>query len=162
VTGQDKAEGQIRCVPDADSDRHQRLLGCTAVVADLKDGCGSGEIETVMHWASKAESLAEAAGAGGKKPVRRVRGKAAICGHQIQSGDRLKCAKKNTASEALGLAANVHAEVHAIDSVEVGVTGGAEEDGIARGWSAMRVGGWIGLGVVRAKISLDLDDATCN
>ena len=159
MTGQDETQGQIRCMPDTDADRDKRLLRWAAVVAELKDGRGGSEIETVMRGSSESQCLTESAGAGGQQAVRRLRVKTAICRHQVQAHHWFERPEEDRACEALGFTADVHAEMHAIDSVEVGVPGGAEEDGVARGRSAMGVRGPVRRIVVGAKVSLYFHDA---
>lgn len=88
-----------------------------------------------------------------------VSGEAAICGHEIQADDGFERAQEDTACDAFSFAADVRAEMKAVDLVEIRVSGGTEEDCVAGSESAMRMGGRIWLRVVRAEVGLDLDDA---
>ena len=110
-------------------------------------------------WAGEAQRLASRPGPEVSSRWAALGGKAAIRGHQVHAGDRLQRAQQHAACVALGFAADVHAEVSAVDGVDIGVPGRAEENLVARSGSAMRVGGRVGRVVVRAQVGLDFDDA---
>lgn len=92
--------------------------------------------------------------------MRGTRREAAILRHAVETGYRFESTEQHASGKAIGLAADVHAVVHAVDGVDIGMAGGTEEDLVPRRGSAMRVGGGIGRVVVRAEIGLDLDDAS--
>ena len=82
----------------------------------------------------------------------------AIAGHLRDAHDGFEGADEHAAGKAVLFATDIHAEVLAIDGVDVGVAGGTEEDLIARSGSAVRVRGGVRNGVVRSEIGFDFDD----
>ena len=116
-----------------------------------------------MAVAGEAEGLREAAGTGGE--LAGVCGalwrgwEAAVGGHLGKAEKGLKGAQKDAPGQACGLAGDVHAEVAAVDGIDIGVSGGAEEGAVARGGAAMGVGGGVGRQMVRAKVGLGFHDA---
>ncbi len=144
---------------DSDSHCDEGILNGTAIVAHLKNRVGDGEVKTIMFGAGQIQSLAETAGTGSEQPVWCVSSEAAICGHEVQSGDWFERAEEDAAGEAFGFATDVHAEMKAVDLVDIRMSGGAEEDCVAGSETAMRMGGRIWLRVVRAEVGLDLHDA---
>lgn len=157
---QDKPKRQVCGVPDSDSNGDEWVLNGTTVVTHLKRRAGNCEIKAVMFGPREVQSLAEAAGARGEQPMWRVGRQAAICSHEVQPGDRFKGTEQDAAGEPFGFATDVHAEMKAVDLVDIRMPGGAEEHRVSRRWSAMRVGGRVWLLVVRTEISLDFDDAS--
>jgi hypothetical protein len=92
--------------------------------------------------------------------MRRVGWDVAICRHKVDPGDRFKRAQQNGAGEARGFATDVHAEVKAVNLVDVRMSSGAKEDlGAGRGPS-MRMGSAIRLRVVGPEVGFELDDAS--
>ena len=71
-------------------------------------------------------------------------GEAAEAGHRCRGLDGLEGADEDAAGLALGLAGEVQAVVHAVDEVDVGEAGRAEEDGVAGGLADEAVGGGVG------------------
>lgn len=164
MAGEDKAEGPVGGFLDADAGGDEGCGDGEGVFADLQRGAGAGDVKAVVGGARDAESLAEAAGAGGELAEKRacgmgMRGQAAVDGHLIEAGERLEGADKDAAGLAFGFAGDVEAEVFSVDGVDVGVAGAAEEDGVARGDAAVGVGSGVGWSVVGAEVSFDLDDA---
>jgi hypothetical protein len=80
----------------------------------------------------------------------------------MEAGYGFESADEDAAGEVVGFAGDVHAEVAAVDGVDVGVPGGAEEDLIAGSGAAMGVGGRVGRGAVGAEVGFGLDDAACH
>lgn len=156
-------EGRIGWI-DADPRSRHGLLHRESIIANLEAGAGRGEIEAVVAGADDGERLAEAAGA-----RRELRGeaagqgtgpvKAAVADHLLDSRDWLQGTNEHATGLAFGFAGDVHAEVAAVDGVDVGVTGVAEEDFVARSGATMGVGSGVDGVVVGAKVGFDLDDA---
>ena len=119
-----------------------------------------GDVKSVVAKTREAESLAEAARAGGEQARSGVLRKATIGSHASEAGDGFEGADEDAAGMAFDFATNVHAVVTAIDGVNIGVSGGAEENEVARGGTAMRMGGWIGRGVVGTEVGFDFDDSS--
>lgn len=163
MAGQGKAQGQIDGVADADAGRNEDLCDGEAIVADLEGRGGPEQVQAVVRGAGESERLAEASGAAGELTgghfLVRFGGESAIGSHLRESQNGFKGAEEDAAGLALGLAADVHAEVSAIDGVDVGVAGGAEEDAVAWGGAAMGVRRGVGRLVVRAEVSLHLHNA---
>jgi len=80
---------------------------------------------------------------------------AASLGHFVDAGERFEGAEENAAGAAFGFAGNVEAVVGAVNEVNVGMAGRAEQDGIARSLT----GGGVGGGIIFAEIGFDFDDA---
>ena len=80
---------------------------------------------------------------------------AASLGHFFYAGERFEGAEQDASGAAFGFAGDVEAVVVAVDEIDVGVAGWAEEDGIAGG----EAGGGVGGGIVLAEIGFDFDDA---
>ena len=154
-----ETERQIGGVADADAGRNEDMAHAKAVVAHLERRGRIKEIEAVVRGPREAERLAEAAGAGGEQVRSGVGRKAAVAGHPIETCEWVKRANEDAAPKARCFARDVHAVVAAVDEVEIGVAGGAEENAIARSGAAMRVGGGVGARIVRAEVGFDLDDA---
>jgi hypothetical protein len=76
-------------------------------------------------------------------------------GHFFYAGERFQGAEQDASGLAIGFAGDVEAVVSAIDEIDVGVAGWAEEHGIAGG----EAGGGVGGGIVLAEVSFDFDDA---
>ena len=79
----------------------------------------------------------------------------ASVGHLFDAKERFEGAKEYAAGFAFALAGDVQAVVIAVDEVNVGVAGRAEEHGIAGGIA----GGGVGSGIVLSEVSFDFDDA---
>jgi hypothetical protein len=101
--------------------------------------------------------LREASGAGGQFEEVGVAsyGVASSFGHPVNAGERFEGADQDASGLAFGFAGDIEAVVIAIDEIDIGVTGRAEEDGVAGGASD----GGVGRGVVCAEISFHFDDA---
>lgn len=159
VAGDGEAEGPVDGVADADAGSDEGVGEAEAVVADLQGRAGTGGIEAVVGGAGEAEGLAETAWAGGDQTRGRAGLEAAVGEHLLDSGDGLKGAEEDAAGLARDFTAEVHAEVHSVDGVDVSVAGGTEEDLVARRGTAEGVGGRVRRGVVRAEIGFDFYDA---
>ena len=144
---------------DADARRNQDLGGRNAVVTQLKRRAAVEQVKAVVGDARKPESLAQAAGAGGKLAGRGGGRQAAIHSHRLDAGQGFQRAEEDTASLPVDLATHVHAKVAAVDGVDVGVACGAEENGVPGSGAAERVGSGVGRGVVRPQVAFSLDNA---
>ena len=169
MVGENEAEGPVDGLLDADAGSDEGRCDREAVIANLERGVRVGEVDAVVGGADEAEGLAEAAGSGGKlagEPVgKRLRLRTgevegAVAGHLLNAGDGLEGAQKDAAGLAFCFAGDVHAEVAAVDGVDVGVAGVAEENQIARSGTAMGMGCGVGRGVMGAEIGFGFNDAT--
>src|SRR2546423_15438622 len=77
-------------------------------------------------------------------------------GHWFDAGDWLQGTNKDAPSVSFGKAGDIQAIVDAIDEINIGVSGRAEEDLVARRAACGGVGGRI----VRTQIGFDLDDSS--
>ena len=84
-----------------------------------------------------------------------VGGEAAEVGHCLDAVDGGDGADEDSASLAGEMGGCVEAVVHAVDEVDVGVAGWAEEGEVVGGEAAEGVGGGVG----EAEVGLDLGDA---
>ncbi len=75
--------------------------------------------------------------------------------HFYQANQRFESAEKDGAGLAFPLARNVEAIVIAVDEINVGVAGRAEQDGGAGGVA----GGGVGRGIALSEVGLNFDDA---
>jgi hypothetical protein len=153
---------------DPDPGGGHRLFHDGPIVANLEAGAGRGEVEAVVAGAEDGECLAEAAGAGGE-----LRGEtggegagqvvvpveAAVVDHLLDSRDWLEGTNEDAAGLSFGFAGYVHAEVAAVDGVDVGVPGVAEEDLVAGSGAAVSVCGGVDGVIVGAEVGFNLDDA---
>ena len=126
-----------------------------AVLGEGESGAGEGKVEAVVSGAGDGHGLAEASGAGGEQARTGIGRKVAAAGHGGESGDGFEGADEDAAGFAVRLAGDIEAVIHAIDEVNVGMAGRAEEDSIAGGFSGEGVGGR----VVGAEVGFDFDDA---
>jgi hypothetical protein len=160
MAGEGKTQRPVYSVLDTDAGCDNDIGDDKSVIANLERGNTPGDIESVVAEAREAEGLAEAAGSGGEQARSGVLWKAAIGSHAREAGYRFERTDKDAARKALDLATDVHAVITAVDGVNIGVPGRTEEDEVARGGTAMRVGGWIGRDVVGAEVGFDFDDSS--
>ncbi len=113
---------------DADAGCDDDASDRRAIVTQLERRCGIKEVKAIVDGAGNAERLTKPAGAAGKPGQRGSGGEAAIVGHGIKAGERLKRAEQDTAGASRGLAGDIHAEVAAIDRVDIGVRGRPKEN----------------------------------
>src|SRR6478672_7760699 len=78
----------------------------------------------------------------------------------MHSGDRVQGSQEHTACQIVGLATDVHAEVHPIDGIYISVPGRAKQHEITWRRAAMCMRSRVRLIVVRTQISLDLDNSS--
>ncbi len=119
-----------------------------------RGGSGAGYVEAVFGQGD-TEGLAETAGSGAEEIWFGGGGEAAEAGHGFEAGDGLEGADEDSSGLAVGLAGEVEAVVHAVDEVDVGEAGRAEEYRVARGLADEGVGGWVG----EAEVGFDFGDA---
>src|SRR6202034_1587486 len=99
--------------------------------------------------------LAEAAGASGEEFGFGVGPEAAGGGHGLDAVDGGDGADEDSAGLAGEMGGGVEAVVHAVDEVDVGAAGWAEEGEVIGGEAAVGVRGGVG----EAEVGLDLGDA---
>jgi hypothetical protein len=80
-------------------------------------------------------------------------------GHLLLTGYGLESADQDAAGLSPGLTGNVHAEVAAVDGIDVSMAGVAEKHEVAGSGSAVGVCGGVGRVVVGAEIGLRFHDA---
>lgn len=154
-----ETEREVGGVADADAGGGEDMADTKAVVEHLKRRGRVKKIEAVVRGAREGKRLAEAAGAGGEQARGGVGLKAAVVGHAVETCERFEGAEQDAAAAALYFAGEIHAVVAAVDEVEIGVAGRTEENAVAPGGAAMRMGRGVGARIVRAEVSFDLDDA---
>ena len=128
-----------------------------AVVSDPKAAGGIGEVAGVVASAGDAEGFGEASGTAGEfRQIARVADfEVTGLGHLFDSAKRFQGAEEDASGATFGLAGDVEAVVIAVNEVDVGMAGSAEEDGVAQGFS----GGGVGGRVFYAEVGFDFDDA---
>ena len=154
MTGENKAQWPIDGLLYPDSDSYGGLHHSKAIIAKLQRRGPGKKVEAVVLGACKAKSKAETARAGGDLPKIHIACQAAIPSHlsDAELSNRFQCAKQNTSGPTRKFAGHVHAEIAPIDSINVGMAGGAKQHLIARCGSAKGVSGGIGRNIVRTKV----------
>jgi len=145
---------------DADAGCDVDFRDGETVVEKLKRGGGIEQVESVVGGAREGERLAEAAGAGGKLAGRCIGRKTAVEGHLGEAGQGLQGANQYAAGGAFDLAGDIHAEITAVDGIDIGMAWGAEDDAVPRRGAAIGMSGRVGWIVVRAEVGFDFDNAT--
>lgn len=82
-------------------------------------------------------------------------GKAAEIGHGFEAVDWIECSDEDSAGFAGKMRGDVEAVVHAVDEVDIYVSGWAEEYCVAGSEAAGCVGGWVD----EAEVGFDFGDA---
>jgi len=161
VVRQGETKGPIDSVPDADARRYQHFAYGKAVVLQLQRGCGVEQVKSVMGRAREAESLAQAARPGGELPGFRAGGKTAIQRHLIQAqlSYWFKSAEQDAPGPALGFTSDIHAEVAAVDCIDIRMARRTKDNEIAGRGTAMGVSGGVGRAVVGTQVGLHLNDS---
>ena len=159
MAAQDEAQRPVRCIVDADAGRDADFGRREAVFPQLEGRGRTGEVEGIVERPGESQRLAKAARAGGELTGRSAGSQPAIQGHRISANQRLQRTQQYTTRAARGLAGDVHAEVSAVDGVDIGVPGATKENGVPGRGAAVRVGGGVGWLVVRAKVGLGFNDA---
>ncbi len=152
--GHEEAEGHVDGFGDAYAGGGDDGGWAEAVVEDAEGGFGAGDVD-VVFGEGDAQGLAETAGAGAEELRLYGDGEAAEARHRFKACNGLEGADEDAAGLAFGLAGEVEAVVHAVDEVDVGESGRAEEDGVAGGLADEAVGGWVG----EAEVGFDFGDA---
>lgn len=170
--GDGKAQRPVNRVLDADARSDQDFGDRAAVVAYLERRGTAGQVEGIVNGAGESQRLAETAGTGGElarqfavhqAAIHKIgNSQAPVRGHPFDSGYRLQGAQEHATCFSLDFATDVHAEITAINGINISVAGGAEEHPVSRSGPAMRVGGWIGRVVVRAHVRFDFDNSACD
>src|SRR5947209_8681668 len=151
----EEAEGAVGGFADAYAWGGLDFGGTVAIVGDLDGGVGRGDVEVVGVFAGDVESLTEAAGASGEEFGFGVVGKASEIGHGFEAVDWIESPDEDSAWFAGKMRGDVETVVHAIDEIDVGAAGWAEEDSVVWSESTGGVRGGIG----EAEVGLDLGDA---
>ena len=101
------------------------------------------------------ESLTETAGASSEELGFGVVGKAAEVGHGFEAVDWIEGSDEDSSGFAGKMRGDVETVVHAVDEVDIYVSGWTEEDGIAGSEAA----GCVGCRVDEAEVGFDFGDA---
>ena len=158
MSSQGKPQGQVygMVYADARSDYDVRLE--KAVVAHLQRGRIAGQVEPVVARARQSQRLAQAAWPRSDHPERRILIQSPVPCHLRDTQHRLESSQQDACPQSLALAADVCAEIPAVDEIQIGMSRRAEEHKISRCWSAMGVRCRIGHVVVRPKVGFDFDN----
>lgn len=105
--------------------------------------------------ASDVESLTETAGASGEELWFGVVGKAAEIGHGFEAVDWIEGSDEDSTGVAGKMRGDVEAVVHAVDEVDIDVSGWAEENCVAGSETA----GCVGCRGDEAEVGFDFGDA---
>ena len=157
---QGETQRPIHRVLDADARRYQYFPDPEAVVAQLQRGGGVKQIQAIVAQAREPKGLAQAAGARGELAGGRAWFNAAIQGHLLQArlSYWLQRTQQHASCLSLGLTRDVHAEVTAVDHINIRMTRGAKEDAISRRGAAMGVGSRVRRIVMRTQIGFRLNN----
>ena len=151
------AQGQLGGFCDPDTGGSGDVARAIAIVTDPEATGRRGEIQTVVAGARDAESLAEAAGAAGESG--KIAGTVQLdfpgTSHGGNARERLQGTEKDASGLSLGFAGDVQAVVVSVNEINIGVTGRAEQYGIAQG----AAGGGVSRRIVEAEVGFDFDDA---
>ncbi len=143
----------------ADADAAGDLDGWSnkTVVAEPEAGVRGGEVASVVAEAGDTECLGQASGAGGEADeiARGLDFEFSSASHFFDTVKGFKGAEEDASAFTFGITGDVQAVVTAVDEIDVGVAGGAEENCVAGGFS----GGGVGGKVVLCEIGFDFDDA---
>jgi hypothetical protein len=126
-----------------------------AVVGDLDGGVGGGYVEAVGVFAGDVEGLTETARASGEEFGFGAVGKAAEIGHGFEAVDWIECSDEDSAGFAGKMRGDVETVVHAVDEVDIYVSGWAEEYCVAGSEAA----GCVRCRVDEAEVGFDFGDA---
>jgi hypothetical protein len=152
----EEAEGAVGGFADAYAWGGLDCGGMVAVVGDLDGGVGRGYVEVVGVFAGDVERLAETARASGEEFGFSVVGKAAEIGHGFKAVDWIESSDEDSACFAGEMRGDVEAVVHAVDEVDIYVSGRAEEYCVTGSETA----GCVGCRVDEAEVGFDFDDAS--
>lgn len=128
------------------------------IITDPKFAGGGSEIAVVIAGAGDAEGLAEASRASGEfGPIlRATQVNPSGTGHFFEARQRLQGAEEDASGLPLWFARDVEAVMISIDEINVGMTGRAEDYGVAQGTTGGGMGSW----VFDAQVGFDLYDAS--
>jgi hypothetical protein len=129
--------------------------GTVAVVDDPDGGGGRGYVEAVRVFAGDVECLAETARASGEEFGFCVVGEAAEIGHGFKAVNWIESSDEDSACFAGTMRGDVEAVVHAVDEVDIYVSGWAEEYCVA----GSKTVGRVGCRVDEAEVGFDFGDA---
>ena len=151
------AQRQLGGFGDPDPGTFRDVTRATAIVTDPEATGRRGEIQTVVASARNAEGFREPAGAAGESG--KIAGTLQLnfpgTRHCSSARQRLQGAEKDASSLSLGFAGDVEAVVVAVNEINIGVTGRAEQYGIAQS----PAGGGVSRRIVEAEVSFDFHDA---
>jgi hypothetical protein len=142
---------------DADAAGDFYGWGGKAIVGEPEAGMRGREVASVVAEAGDAECLGQASGASGEADeiARDLDLQVSGASHFFYTVNGFEGAEENASAFTFRIAGDVQAVVTAVDEINVGVAGRAEEDGVAGGFS----GGGVGGEVVFCEIGFDFDDA---
>ena len=142
-----------------DARRNYALRLGKTIVANLQRRGWVGHVEPVVEWSRQSQCEAKPARARGDQARGGVPVQSPVLCHLGYSHDRFQRPEQKAPGQAFAFAADVHAEVHSVDGVDIGVPCGAEKHEVAGRGSAMGVRRRVGRIVVGAKIGLDFDNS---
>ena len=157
IASQEEPQRLVSGLADADPRSDLNVGGLKSIVSNPQAGSRRSEIASVIAGAGDAEGFSQAAWAAGQpnKIARALQHDASCMRHFLDPLKRFERAEKNGTGFAFALARHVEAIVIAVDEINVGVAGRAEQDRIAGGVAC----GGVGRGIVCSEVGLDFDDA---
>jgi len=157
IATEEIAQWHLSSFGDTDARRLGDIPWTVMIVSDPQAAGGRSEIAAIVPGASDTKCLAEPSGAGRQfRPISQaINLDVSRTGHFFHSGQGLQGAKEDRPGLALRFAGHVQAIMVPIDEVDVGMTGGTEEHGIAQGGTGGGMSGWI----IGAEISFDFNYA---
>ena len=126
MTWKGKTQRQIHGLVDADARSLQHFANRVAVVTHLKRRMRIDQITLVVCRAAQPQRLAKPAGPRSEHSRRCPRRKPAISSHLLHSCQRFQRAQQHAARLPLRLATDIHAEVAAINGINIRMTRGTK------------------------------------
>jgi hypothetical protein len=153
------AEGLVDCLANTDARRGSNASGEKAIFSDPESGIWRGQVASVVAGACDPEGLGEAPGAAGKfgESAGGFKSEAATASHFSDAEQGLKSAEEDRSGFPLALTRYIQTIMIAVDEIDVGITGGTEEYGVAGSIS----GCGVRRRVVLTKVSFYLNNASC-
>ena len=153
------AEGPLGCLANADARRGLNASGQKAIFSDPESGIRRSQIASVIAGACDTEGFRETPGAACKfgESAGVFEGDAAVASHFGDAEQGLESAEEDGSGFPLALTRYVQTIMIAVDEIDIGITGGTEENGVAGSIS----GCGVRRRVVLTKVSFYLNDASC-
>ena len=140
ISGDQVTQGALGGLRDADARGDDYAVDTIAVIDDAEIGARAGQDLSVVALACDSQGFRQAAGAGGDFLARRKSLDfgpyfyldASRLRHPLEACHWLQSAEQDASGHAVGKAGDIQAVVIAVDEVDLGAAGRAEENSVAR------------------------------